>query len=79
MALRDLITNPATGRLSTSDSTLVGAFLASTLALLYATVTGQLSEWLFVGYLAAWVTQSQASKRAAIARDTLPTKPEETP
>ncbi|UGA40366.1 hypothetical protein JOS77_14185 [Chromobacterium haemolyticum] len=49
------------------------------MALLYATVTGQLSEWLFVGYLAAWVTQSQASKRAAITRDTLPTKPEETP
>lgn len=69
--LKQLITNPATGRLSTSDTTLVGAFVASTLVLLWMTVTGKLAdcEWLFVGYLAAWVTQNQASKQAAIKRD----------
>ncbi|PHM49364.1 hypothetical protein [Xenorhabdus miraniensis] len=66
--LKQLISNP-TGRFSTSDTTLLGAWVASTVVLLWAAVSGQLSEWLFVGYLAAWVTQNQASKQAAIKRD----------
>ncbi|BBF84900.1 hypothetical protein DLM_1276 [Aquitalea magnusonii] len=71
MGWLDLIRNPASGRLSTSDSTLVGAFVVSSLVLLWITVSGKLDEWLYVGYLAAWVAQNQASKRAAIARDAL--------
>ncbi|CAM3719542.1 MULTISPECIES: hypothetical protein [Xenorhabdus] len=67
--LKQLITNPATGRFSTSDTTLFGAWVASTVVLLWSALSGQLSEWLFVGYLAAWVTQNQASKQAAIKRD----------
>lgn len=67
--LAELITNPASGRLSTSDTLVVGAFVATTLALVWYTLTSQLTEWLFIGYLAAWVTQNQASKWSSIKRD----------
>lgn len=67
--LLQLLTNPGSGRLSTSDTLLAGAFIASTLVLVYCTLSGHLTEWLFVGYLGAWVTQNQASKQAAIKRD----------
>ncbi|WP_228723027.1 hypothetical protein [Limnobaculum xujianqingii] len=67
--LLQLITNPGSGRLSTSDTLLVGAFVASTIVLIYCTFTDHLTEWLFAGYMAAWVVQSQASKQAAIKRD----------
>ncbi|NHB89207.1 hypothetical protein [Photorhabdus tasmaniensis] len=67
--LKQLISNPATGRLSTSDTTLFGAFIASTAVLLWCALAGKMDEYLFVGYLAAWVTHSQASKQAAIKRD----------
>jgi len=69
MRLVELITNPATGRLSASDATLVGAFIATTTVLLWRGLTGQMDEWLFIGYLGAWVTQSQASKWQALKRD----------
>lgn len=64
-----LITNPSTGRLSTSDTTLFGAFLVSSFVLVWSTVTGHLEEWQVAAYLAAWVFQSQASKHVAIKRD----------
>ncbi|QBH95479.1 hypothetical protein EKN56_03090 [Limnobaculum zhutongyuii] len=63
-----LITNP-NGRMSTSDTLVVSAFISSTLVLLYSTFKGDLTEWLFLGYISAWVAQSQASKQAAIKRD----------
>ncbi|WP_038914144.1 DUF2644 domain-containing protein [Dickeya zeae] len=69
MKLSDLVTNPKSGRLSTSDTIVFLAFLATTGVLLFCTYTGQLTEWLFMAYLAAWVTQSQASKYHAIKRD----------
>lgn len=67
--IRDLVSNPVTGRLSTSDTTLFGAFLVSSFVLVWVTVTGHLEEWHVAAYLAAWVFHSQASKRAAIKRD----------
>lgn len=67
--MAELISNPATGRLSASDTALVGAFLATTIVLLWRGLFGQLDEWLFIGYLGAWVTQSQASKWQALKRD----------
>ncbi|WOA52517.1 DUF2644 domain-containing protein [Dickeya solani] len=69
MKLSDLVTNPKSGRLSTSDTIVFLAFLATTGVLLFCTYTNQLTEWLFMAYLAAWVTQSQASKYHAIKRD----------
>ncbi|BFI57332.1 hypothetical protein KD4_12770 [Yersinia pseudotuberculosis] len=67
--LKELITNPSSGRLSTSDTTLVGAFIVSSIALLWATIFGQSGDIWFSLYLAAWVTQNQASKYQALKRD----------
>ena len=67
--LLELITNPATGRLSASDTMIVCAFITTTVVLFYSTFTGQLNDWLFIAYGGLWVTQSQASKQASIKRD----------
>ncbi|MGL5799279.1 MAG: hypothetical protein ACRCYN_04320 [Plesiomonas sp.] len=67
--LKQLITNPASGRLSTSDTTLVGAFMVSSFVLLWCALFQQMQDWLFIGYLGAWVAQSQASKHVALKRD----------
>lgn len=64
----ELITNPETNRVSTSDTTLIGAWLISSLVLIVMACRGQVDEWLYVGYMAAWVTQNQASKRVALTR-----------
>jgi len=69
LKILQLISNPATGRLSTSDTTLFGAFLVSSFIIVWVTVNGHLEEWHVAAYLAAWVFHSQASKRAAIKRD----------
>lgn len=39
ISLRDLVTNPATGRLSTSDTIVFLAFLVSSFVLVWITVT----------------------------------------
>ena len=67
--LLELITNPATGRLSSSDCAVCVAFIVSSIVVLYQCFNYQQNELLLGTYLAAWVTQSQASKRAAIKRD----------
>lgn len=67
--LKELITNPSTGRLSTSDTTLVGAFIVSSFSLLWATIFGQSGDVWFSLYLGAWVTQNQVSKYMALKRD----------
>lgn len=67
--LAELVTNPANGRMSTSDTIVIGAFIATTTILVWCGLTGQLDEWLWIGYLGAWVTQSQASKWQALNRD----------
>ncbi|BEM40709.1 MULTISPECIES: hypothetical protein [Serratia] len=67
--LGELITNPATGRLSTSDTMVLGAFLVASFVIVWVTVTGHLEEWHLAAYLGAFVFQSQASKFAAIKRD----------
>ncbi|WP_140918670.1 hypothetical protein [Limnobaculum xujianqingii] len=65
--LKQLIATPS-GRLSLSDTTLAGAFIASTSVLLWCAWHGTMDEWLFIGYLTAWVAQNQASKQASIKR-----------
>lgn len=67
--LLELITNPATGRLSSSDCAVCLAFVVSSIVVLYQCFNYQQNELLLGTYLAAWVAQSQASKRAAIRRD----------
>lgn len=67
--LKELITNPASGRLSTSDTTLVGAFLVTSFVLIWNAVAGHIEEWMFAAYIGAWVVQNQVSKHMAIKRD----------
>lgn len=68
-SLRDLISNPASGRLSTSDSIVLGAFLVSSFVLIWVTVKHtDVPGELYVTYLGAWVAQSQASKHMSIKR-----------
>jgi hypothetical protein len=67
--LLELITNPATGQLSSSDCAVCLAFVVSSIVVLYQCFNYQQNELLLGTYLAAWVAQSQASKRAAIQRD----------
>lgn len=65
----ELVTNPATGRLSSSDCAICLAFVVSSIVVLYQCFNYQQNELLLGTYLAAWVAQSQASKLAAIKRD----------
>lgn len=64
--LLELITNPATGRLSTSDFTLLLAFIVSTVIVLFHTFTGSLSEWEFGLFLGVWAVQRGAAKVTAL-------------
>lgn len=68
LRLLELISNPH-GRISTSDTTVVGAFIVSSLVLMWCAFTRQINDLLFGAYLAAWVAQNQASKFAALKRD----------
>ncbi|HHA1743088.1 TPA: DUF2644 domain-containing protein [Enterobacter roggenkampii] len=69
ISLRDLVTNPATGRLSTSDTIVFLAFLVSSFVLVWLTVTRpETPGELYLTYLGAWVAQSQASKHMSIKR-----------
>lgn len=67
--LRDLISNPASGRLSTSDTTTLGAFLVTSFVLVWSTIkNGEVSEGLYLAYIGGWVAQSQISKHFSIKR-----------
>lgn len=59
--LLELITND-NGRLSTSDTLLVLAFIATTIVFIKQGWTGTLSETFVITYLGAWVAQSQGTK-----------------
>lgn len=69
MSVKDLITNPATGRISTSDTIVIGAFVVASIVLFWLVFRGELSEVIYTAYIAGFVTQNQMSKRAAIKRD----------
>lgn len=62
----ELITNPTTGRLSTSDFTLLAAFLVSAVIVLFHTFTDQLNEWEFGLFLGVWAAQRGAAKLTAM-------------
>lgn len=68
-SLNDLITNPGSGRLSTSDTIVLGAFLVSSFVLMWVAITRtDIPGELYWAYLGAWVAQSQASKHMSIKR-----------
>jgi hypothetical protein len=66
--LLEIITNPQ-GRVSTSDSTLVGAFLVSSVVLIWCAATHQMNDLLFGAYLGAWVAHSGVSRFGALQQD----------
>lgn len=68
LRLLELISNPH-GQISTSDTTVVGTFIVSSLVLLWCAFTRQINELLFGAYLAAWVAQNQGLKFVALKRD----------
>jgi hypothetical protein len=51
--LRDIICSD--GRLSSSKVARFGAFVVSTWCFVYLTANDKLTEWYFMGYMAAWV------------------------
>ncbi|VFS40941.1 Uncharacterised protein [Serratia liquefaciens] len=67
--LGELITNPATGRLSTSDTMVLGAFLGGVVRYRLGYGDRSLGRVAPAAYLGAFVFQSQASKFVAIKRD----------
>lgn len=67
--LLELITNPATGRLSTSDTTLMGAFVVSSIIMIYETYNGTLNEWEFGLFLGVFAAQRGAAKLTALRYD----------
>lgn len=69
-SLRELVSNPASGRLSTSDTIVLGAFLVSSFVLVWVTIRYEdIPGELYLTYLGAWVAQCQASKHMSIKRD----------
>lgn len=69
MRLTELFINPASGRLSTSDTMIIGAFLVSSFVLVWVTVNNTAPpDGLYLAYIGAWVAQSQASKHMSIRR-----------
>jgi hypothetical protein len=53
--LDDLFVDPVTGKLVLEKFILLGAFVFSSWGLIALITKGVLSEWYFVGYMAAWV------------------------
>lgn len=58
--LADLVT--IGGRLNERKVTRFGAWIVSTWGFVYLIVTGKLTEWYFVGYMAAWVANALIGK-----------------
>lgn len=69
ISFEDLFIDSKTGRMGGSEFRLNTAFLASTLALLYLTLKGLLTEWFFMAYLAAFVFDRINSRKKDLEND----------
>lgn len=67
--LKDIIC--ANGKLSSSKVARFGAFMVSTWCFVYLTANDKLTEWFFMGYMAAWVGNALFS---AYLRESIPKK-----
>lgn len=72
--LNDLFID-SSGKLGGSKMRLNMAFIVTTWVLIYYTLQGQLSEWLFGAYLAAFVYDRISSRGATTSSPTSPTSP----
>lgn len=60
--LRHLLTDSRSNRVSLRKCGQLFALLLSSWVLIHETRAGRLSEWLFIGYLAAWTGANLAAK-----------------
>lgn len=71
----DLFLNPNTKKIEGSMFRMNIAFFVSNWVLIYVTLNGNLSEWLFAAYLTAWVADRKFSRNAAAATPIIPGLP----
>jgi len=67
-ALRDMLSDPDTGALSASAAMTLGAFLVSSVIVLFAVFTHAMTDYLFVGYLAVWALHCHATRLISLAQ-----------
>lgn len=79
--LKDLIS--IRGKVSSSKMARLGAFMVSTWCFIYLTANDKLTEWYFMGYMAAWVGNalynSYLVQKDANASSASKKKPKESP
>lgn len=66
--LRDMLSDPDTGAVSASVSMTVGAFLVSSVIVLFAAFTHAMTDYLFVGYLAVWALHCHATRLISLTQ-----------
>lgn len=64
--LTELVTDSRTHRVSLSKCGQLFALLVSTWILIHETRAARLSEWLFIGYMAAWAGANSINKAIAV-------------
>lgn len=67
-AVRELLTDPKTGKLSASEVMTLGAFMVSSVIVLDAAFTHDMTEYLFVGYLAVWALHCHATRLISLTQ-----------
>ena len=70
--LDDLFVDRSSGKINGSKVRMNLAFFVTSWVMIYSALNGTMTEWLFAGYLAAWVADRKFS------RDSTPTPTEET-
>jgi len=63
--LSDLFMDRSTGRINGSKFRMVLAFAVTSWIVIYATLHGNISEWMFAGYLSAWVLDRKFSRESS--------------
>lgn len=67
--LSELFLDRTTGKIEGSKLRMNLAFFVTSWVVVYVTLNGAMSEWLFAGYLAAWITDRKFSRDATITQD----------
>lgn len=60
--LADLFMDRTTGRINGSKFRMILAFAVTSWVIVYATLHGNISEWMFAGYIGAWVADRKFSR-----------------
>lgn len=76
--LRHLVVDPSTNKVILEKFAMFGAFIFSSWGFVALTVKGTLSEWYFIGYMAAWAATRSFTGWVASKKGT-PNEPPKTP